>query len=133
MAYAKSNDFGGYLEKLGRETEEVRAALESAADQMDQVFSAVRIEEVPIVPSNLVKPTAVVQATWDRAILQLTEWLRMLNLRLAGRLLSTGQSGTGSKLEKDAKWADGQLERIRLKRVHVNAVVYLQRQVRLRV
>ena len=132
-AYAKSTDFGGALGKLGREDEEVRTALEASAAQMDQVFSSVLIEEVPIVAANLVKPDATVQATWDIGIARLIEWLRMVNLRLAGHIVSTGQSGTGSKVKKDFDWANEQLERIRLKSVQVNMVTYLQRKVRVRV
>lgn len=132
-AYAKSTDFGGALGKLGREDEEVRTALEAAADQMDQVFHSVLIDGVPIVPVNLVKPDATLQADWDSGISRLTEWLRMVNLRLAGHVVSTGQSGTGSKVKKDFDWAVDQLERIRLKMVRVNMVTYLERKVRVRV
>lgn len=132
-AYAKSTDFGGALGKLGREDEEVRTSLEASAGQMDQVFCSVLIEEVPIVPANLVKPDAVLQATWDSGIARLTEWLRMVNLRLAGHVVSTGQSGTGSKVKKDFEWAMDQLERVRLKKIQVTMVTYVQRKTRVRV
>lgn len=129
-AYAKSTDFGGVLGKLEVEDEEVRTALEASADQMDQVFNSVLIEEVPIVPANLVKPDDILQATWDLGISRLIEWLRMVNLRLAGHIISTGQSGTGSKVKKDFDMAMEQLEGIRLLKTRVNMVTYLQRKTR---
>ena len=102
----------------------MRASLDVAEDKMNQAFRRAQVTDVPIIPADLLKPNSTTQAAWDEDIERLTQWLRMVCLRLAGTLISTGQSGTGSKIDTDNKWATEELAAVRENKQRLSLVPY---------
>lgn len=103
MAYAEDSDFGDYLKQINT-TDAARAdAIKAAASMMDLDFDSAGITTTPI-------DTSVVENATKKD--ELDSLLKLINIRWAARILTTGSSGTGKKVVKDAAEMDDLMKKI---------------------
>ncbi len=104
--YAVRADWSAFLNDINNDTDDQDNAILVASGQMNSVFRAVLIKVVPIdlAAFDSTDPGPV----QDKA--ELTEWLKLVCLRLAAEFLTTGSTSAGKKVAKDAQWAKTQLD-----------------------